>query len=91
MFRRHIHAYLHIIAVDIGSAMLVCLLNIRTSACVVGYVFVCGCVCMYVMVLLLIVAQVHDDERKAVQQALRSLGEQLSSANLSREQEVAYF
>jgi hypothetical protein len=46
---------------------------------------------MYVMVLLLIVAQVHDDERKAVQQALRSLGEQLSSANLSREQEVAYF
>ena len=32
--------------------------------------------------------QVHEDERKAVQQALRSLGEQLATANLSREQEV---
>ena len=41
------------------------------------------------MELLLTVAQVHEDERKAVQQALRSLGEQLTAANLSREQEVA--
>eukprot|EP01036_Dinobryon_divergens_P022706 gene22706-30988_t len=33
--------------------------------------------------------QVHEDERKAVQQALRSLGEQLTAANLSREQEAS--
>ena len=32
--------------------------------------------------------KVHDDERKAVEQALRSLGEQLSAATVAREHEA---